>query len=659
MTIRWIKDHRGPRTFPVWTRALAADLVSGPVTPLGWDLLWSGAIVPGWRDALVDTLGMPPTEVDADDPEIFGVFGGFVYLNASVLRVLAGRIPDYEADHFDQLLGLTPPSLPPTQMAGWHRNRRQSEGTLRSWVAETMTGSPRRLVEAGRVLAAEAVDERPDLRSMSDTEVLDRALALRPLCRALAQQHALQTLGATIPARVLVSITEGTNRPEDLLCLLGGIGEMESMSPLNGGWALSRLLASSDSMQAVLAAGEPLADVVEWARRMADPEPAAFVAGLDAMLDNIGYRSIRGWDLAGPTWASAPEPLVALAQSLAELSSEMDPRSRVTAAVEQAARRLAELTADEDPASSDTEADEPSGRSADEPEEAGSSEADRDGPWGVDLSDPALDGLPQLGAAAALSAAERDELRAARAAIVPALQARSLAAANVSRIVAEMQAAVAELGHRAADRGDVRQPDDISLLFVDEAAYYADGGLSTIGEIVEARRAHLINLRASEPAPVIDRTDRSEPTPPRPAGRGLRLVPSPDDREIDAATVVLEAGASIRATPVAAGRFEGRARVITSPLEVHSLPNAGDVVIIPTATAVWLPILAGAGAVVVESTGLLDHAAVFGRELEIPVVVGARSATTSIEPGATVMVDGTRGTVTVTSAADYADSAGA
>ncbi|MFV0524718.1 MAG: PEP-utilizing enzyme [Acidimicrobiales bacterium] len=614
--------------------------------------------MPGWRDALVDTLGMPPTEVDADEPEIFGVFGGFVYLNASVLRVLAHRIAGLDADHFDQMLGLTPPSLPPLQAAGWHPNRGQTDGPLAEWVAETMSSAPRRIVEAGRVLAAEASDERPDLSGLSDTEVLDRALGLRPLCRALAQQHALQTLGATIPARKLVSSLEDTDRPEDALNLLGGVGEIESMSPLNGAWTLSRLVASSAAVRTMLTAGDSLADVVGHARRLVDPEPAAFVAGLDAMLRTIGYRSIRGWDLAGPTWASDPEPLVALALSLAELPADLDPRHRVTAAVERAAHRLAELAAvDADPS-------EPAGSAGaepDRPEEAGPDEPDgspEDGLSGTTHRWPEEPSVEEL-EHNPLSAAEREELAAARAALVVSMQARSLAAANVSRIVAEMQAAVAELGQRAAERGDVRHPDEFGLLFVDEAAYYADGGLSTIGEIVEGRRARLDGLRASEPAAVIDRADHSEPAPPRPAGRGLRLVPSPDDREIDAATVVLEAGASIRATPASAGRFEGRARVITSPLEVHSLPRSGDVVIIPTATAAWLPIVAGAGAVVVEGTGLLDHAAVFGRELEIPVVVGARAVTTSIEPGATVEVDGTRGAVTVTAAADYADSAGA
>ena len=59
------------------------------------------------------------------------------------------------------------------------------------------------------------------------------------------------------------------------------------------------------------------------------------------------------------------------------------------------------------------------------------------------------------------------------------------------------------------------------------------------------------------------------------------------------------------------------------------------------------PYFAVIGAVVTDSGGLLTHGAIVAREFGIPAVVGARVATERIPDGATVIVDGDAGTVTV------------
>nr|WP_277525938.1 PEP-utilizing enzyme [Arthrobacter sp. ES3-54] len=60
----------------------------------------------------------------------------------------------------------------------------------------------------------------------------------------------------------------------------------------------------------------------------------------------------------------------------------------------------------------------------------------------------------------------------------------------------------------------------------------------------------------------------------------------------------------------------------------------------------WTPVLARAAAAVTETGGILAHAAIVARELGIPAVTDVHGAT-SLPNGALVLVDGSRGTVTL------------
>ncbi|MFP6594605.1 MAG: PEP-utilizing enzyme [Dehalococcoidia bacterium] len=63
----------------------------------------------------------------------------------------------------------------------------------------------------------------------------------------------------------------------------------------------------------------------------------------------------------------------------------------------------------------------------------------------------------------------------------------------------------------------------------------------------------------------------------------------------------------------------------------------------------WTPLFAIASAVVTDFGGPLAHCAIVAREYGIPAVVGIDSATTEIQDGDTVTVDGISGVVTVQS----------
>jgi len=71
----------------------------------------------------------------------------------------------------------------------------------------------------------------------------------------------------------------------------------------------------------------------------------------------------------------------------------------------------------------------------------------------------------------------------------------------------------------------------------------------------------------------------------------------------------------------------------------------GMVLVVPTTDKEYMPAIEKAAALIVEDGGLTSHAAVVGIAKDLPVIVGAKDATTAIEDGELVTVDPRRGIV--------------
>jgi pyruvate,water dikinase len=102
--------------------------------------------------------------------------------------------------------------------------------------------------------------------------------------------------------------------------------------------------------------------------------------------------------------------------------------------------------------------------------------------------------------------------------------------------------------------------------------------------------------------------------------------------------------ALVTGTAASPGTAVGRARLVTGLADFDRFA-AGDVLVCRTTSPAWTPLLARAAAVVTETGGMLAHAAIVAREFAIPAVVAADSAMTVLVDGRSVVVDGTRGTV--------------
>jgi pyruvate,water dikinase len=100
----------------------------------------------------------------------------------------------------------------------------------------------------------------------------------------------------------------------------------------------------------------------------------------------------------------------------------------------------------------------------------------------------------------------------------------------------------------------------------------------------------------------------------------------------------------VRGLAGAPGRSSGAVRVLRTPAHGVQLRD-GEILVAPMTNPDWLPTIKRASAIVTESGGITCHAAIVARELGVPCVVGARSATELLHDGVVVTVDGGSGTV--------------
>ncbi len=99
-----------------------------------------------------------------------------------------------------------------------------------------------------------------------------------------------------------------------------------------------------------------------------------------------------------------------------------------------------------------------------------------------------------------------------------------------------------------------------------------------------------------------------------------------------------------RGLAAAPGTASGKVRVLQSPDEGHRLQE-GEILVAQMTNPDWLPTIRRAAALVTDTGGMTCHAAIVARELGVPCVVGARTATRDLHDSTVVTVNGARGEV--------------
>jgi len=275
----YVTDSDLSDRFPLYTRANVGEVFPDPVTPLTSDTaLWYAEL--GWRDAWVRMGAFEPDEFPADEFCQLGVQGGYCYLNASLIRLFGERAPGLSWQTMDEtFFGAMPGITPYEEMEGDVRpDLSEKIGATFGWVfAQSKLSDLTELTEdRDETIALRAA--RPDFATWSELDLWQRYLELVPLHRKYFSHHLFTTYMATVPVGAISAVATAVGRPDLILPILSGIGEVDSAAPSHAMWAMSRL----------------------------DPESAEFAEAFAQFLVDFGSRGPNEWESRSPTWETRP-----------------------------------------------------------------------------------------------------------------------------------------------------------------------------------------------------------------------------------------------------------------------------------------------------------------------------------------------------------------
>jgi pyruvate,water dikinase len=300
----YVTDTDLSARFPVYTRANVGEVFPDPVTPLTSDTtLWLAEL--GWREAwqrmgAFDADEFPPTEFCQ-----LGVVGGYCYLNASLVRLFGERAPGLSWRDMDATFFGAQPGIPDyEEMPGDVRpDLTERIGATFGWVfAQGSLDDLTELTDDRNETKAVA-NSRPDFSAMTDQQLWQRYQELMPHHQKLFSHHLFTTYMATVPVGVISAVATAVGRPDLILPILSGIGEVDSAAPSQALWDLGRTVDQSPELSAAFAAGVP--GLIE--RLSGNPAAAKFSAAFAAFLAEYGSRGPNEWETRSPTWETRPE----------------------------------------------------------------------------------------------------------------------------------------------------------------------------------------------------------------------------------------------------------------------------------------------------------------------------------------------------------------
>ncbi|WP_280426864.1 PEP-utilizing enzyme [Nocardia carnea] len=224
---------------------------------------------------------------------------------------------------------------------------------------------------------------------------------------------------------------------------------------------------------------------------------------------------------------------------------------------------------------------------------------------------------------AKLDEGQRAELAVLLAEIADVVRETELGKASFLAAIDGFRAAARDLGDELVERGVLHNRDDVFFLSMDELA----GDLGPeVSASVDSRRQDWAEFNQVS----LPMTFYGMPEPlAQTAGR-------------------VQPGETLQGIGVSGSTHEGRVRIIRRADDYTDL-EAGDVLVCETTDPSWTALFLLADALVIDVGSVGSHGAIVARELGLPAVVNTSDGTRRLRDGDRVIVDGTKGTVTVVS----------
>ena len=332
MTQHWVGDSEPNERFTLYTRGNVGEVFPRVMTALTATLI-GAAVERGQTDLMVEIGVLRPKELVG--PSLgTGVFGGYLYMNGSAMRLFGVRMPGMSARDADEQVMGEVTDLPPYRRAKGDRNLLASL-ELGRYVFKLMRSPDLDALARARADAKAWLATLPDFSTASDEELLTW-LDMYPPRIAASMKRLLQFSAlAAAPRGLLDRFLDRPGIPAGLANrIVGGTGDVDSALLPQGMWSLGRVVASDAALSAMF--DEGLDGIAE--RTAGTPLQVA----IDGFLAEHGHRGPDEYELATPVWIMDATPIYAAVDRLRHAPASRDPAVVADRLAEDADDALAE-----------------------------------------------------------------------------------------------------------------------------------------------------------------------------------------------------------------------------------------------------------------------------------------------------------------------------
>ncbi len=334
----WFGDSTPGARFPAWTRGNAADVFPDPFSPLGQSMVIRQSLCLALRDAYISVGVLDWEEFeDPDSPELWRMFGGYLYNPLSLTRLLGARMPGASPEAIDKAFFDDRDEVPVYVEEPWHVSPKH-EAALGASMAWAMSTESLPELDADKAFAEDLRDRRPELGDLTDSALIARAKAMMAGAQRVFENAMRVSSLASMGPGALGAICEGIGEPELSIGLLAGI-DVDSAAPSHAMWAMSRTARASDELNAAFDAG--LDDLLDRLASAATPATTAFLADVREFLRTFGSRGQNEYDILSATWEVNPRIALAAIDLMRKTDDAQAPSVRHAASVAERDRALA------------------------------------------------------------------------------------------------------------------------------------------------------------------------------------------------------------------------------------------------------------------------------------------------------------------------------
>lgn len=349
MTKIWPCDDEESSRFPIFTRANTGEVFVDAATPLTWSVLGRGVYENGYRDALYRIGVFEPADFRPEgEGEVVASFGGYVYINVSISRVLAVRTPGMDWRAIDQAFFGESTQVPPYQPDPRDENSACTERMV-SWMTSLFGATDVPGIRDVRDQIDRIIADRPDLTTLSPADLLGRYRGIVPQMRQSFAQHMIGTYSANIVSGVVAQIGGMVGLAGNVSAMTAGFGGVESAQQSFDIWDLSRVARNSGVVGAAF--DGDAGKILSTLEASDDPGAREFLQLWEKFLSDWGFLGPSVWEMRSPTYASHPEIPLRMIDRARTVPDSGSPTSRSSELAAERERATAEIAARiEDPA---------------------------------------------------------------------------------------------------------------------------------------------------------------------------------------------------------------------------------------------------------------------------------------------------------------------